>query len=674
MICKNCGAENPDYYVFCQNCFADLNESRETEQESAQTQSGGYSDPYSPAGEKEQERYPGQAAYEEPAEYRQEGYDSVQGQRPPARRGQTPEGRREPLRQATRSQGEEAPSRYDENAYYYEDDSQDRMGNATPASRRPAQGNAPATRQNAPRRRPPAAEAGEGDVSIGNVVSHGISPRELRQRERQAQRDARELEKLATNAGAEYYDYYDYYDEAAVEREKHRSKKTGLIIAIILLVVLAAAVVLGVFYANNTYGGIGPAIDSIFGGGVAGGDAVVVEAHTNEDGIVGHRIIVRAKKGQRISFADPEIGQEYEVNDGEPRAFFVPDEVWIPEDPAEDTPVLTVTPLVNLVEKTGSTQALEVPSFEVPVPQASITITEPAVLQGNVAESNTLQISGNAASGNGNPVKVLVHGYELTAGNLNPDGTFTCPVTLQGQDYSIEVVAKASRCRPMTVVLTGTVGGAAAESPGATGSENAAAASGAFVLDESVSLQTDQSELIVTGQGPTGGTDMTVRGAAAEITYDGATGRFSFAARLTDLGLNTFDLQVGDQQETLVFRRTPNVNEYTASAVALDFNYALENQSQVFNRVYSFEGTVLEILEESPAYTFTVGLKDDNSKVVQVTYYGLDTPKVGENFLIYGSANGNTAENSRLRMSAYFMYSDEVLAGLQNQSAEEASE
>lgn len=514
-------------------------------------------------------------------------------------------------------------------------------------------------------------------MGIGNVVSQGISPRELRQRERQAQRDARELEKLATNAGAEYYDYYDYYDEAAVQREKHRSRNTGLIIGIIVVVVLAAAVVLGVLYANNTYGGVGAAIDSIFGATLGeGGEGVTVEAHTNEEGVVGHRIIIRAKKGQRIRFADAAIGQEYEVDSGEPRAFFVPDVAWIPEEPDENTPVLTVTPQIELVEKTGSATPLDVQSFEIPVPQCSLTITEPAIQQGNMAESGTLQISGQAASGNENPVKVLVHGYELTPGNLNQDGTFTCPVTLQGQDYSIDVVAKATRCRPMTVTLTGTLGGgggaalAGTAEPGATTNANPAAgtASGAlFTLDEGISLQTDQGTVTVTGQGPVGGMEFTVRG-GAEITYDSATGRFSFVARLPELGMNTFVMQLDGQSQELMFLRTPNVNDYTESAVPLDFSYALQNQSEVFGKAYSFEGAVLEILEESPVYTFTVGLKDDPSKVVQVTYFGLDTPEIGKNFLIYASANGNAAENTRLRMNAYFMYSEELLAGLQSQS------
>lgn len=693
MICKNCGADNPDYYVFCQNCFADLNESREAEPAPPQRATP-------PQRPPRQEAYRGQepaygargtnheqptVGYEQPREQEAPSYEEPPRRRQPAQTGGSPSAP-PPSPQPTQrgdsprviyTDETEGASQY-EDAYYYTEDEgvQDRMGEEQPASnRRPPAGPAPVRRDTSSRRRPPAAPVAKESVSLDNAVSQGVSPRELRQRERQAQRDARELEKLATNAGAEYYDYYDYYDEAAVQREKTRSKKTGLIIGIIILVLLVAAVVLGILYANNTYGSVSAAIDSIFGGSLGSGEAVTVEADVDESGNPGRRITIRAKTGQRIAFMDELIANEYEVTSNEPRAFFIPDDAWIPEEPTEDQAVITVNPEIYLVEKTGSQTKLEVPSFTVDVPQATLTITEPALQQGNVADSNVLTISGVAASGNGNQVRVLVNEYELPSpANLQADGTFTCQASIQGMEYSIPVVAKATRCRPVTIVLTGTVGeGAGAAAPG-NGSA-AAAASGSFVLDDGVAMQTELTELTVTGVAPTGGAEMTVRGTAGNIEYDNVTGRFSFIARLSDMGLNTFVLQVGDQSETFVFRRVPNVNEYTGQAVSLDFNYALENQSEVFNKVFSFMGTVLEIQEESPAYAFTVAVDGDASKVVQVTYYGLDVPKVGETFLIYATALGNANENSQLRMSAYFMYSEDVLASLEgNAAAEEPTE
>ena len=609
MICRNCGAENPDYYVFCQNCFADLSKEKEANTPSVDNeQPSGYDAP----------------TYEDDSDLEQTAY--------------TPADEAEPAPPYPPSYEEEE----EEDAY------------APPAA--PPERTPPAARRPAP---PPApTDKAAYNHSLANSVAEGISPKEMRKIKRQVNRDTRELEKLQSSQGAEYYDYYDYYDEAALKREKTRNRKTGLIIWIVLIVLVAAAATFGILYVTNTYGSLQEAVSVLFGGR----QPVLVEEMKDDEGRAAHRLTIKGKVGETLRFTNLKTPQEVPLDTNDPVGYRIDDDQWIPVDPDPNQATIQVQPIVLLVDKNGKETQLEVTPYDIDVPQANLTISEPAVQENNVVtEQNILNIMGQALSGNQNPVTLSVAGQDITTpGVIQADGTFRFGVPLENGPYTIDITAKANYCRPITITLTGTYAGS--DQP--------------FVVDENVALRSAQSNLTVTGQGPisqTGETMTVTGGSAGDIAYDPSTGRFSFMVRLTQ-PINKFTMAVGTQNQELNIYLVPEVNAYANEATALDYNYVMNNASQAFNKKYFFRGTIASVTQEQEPYKFIVNMVDNPAQQIAVTYYGLVTPAVGTEYQFYATSSGKSSDDpNMLGMECYFMYSKEILDGLQA-SAPAASE
>ncbi len=602
MICNKCGAENPDYYVFCQNCFADLSKDNvdvsSTDEYSQQQDSGSsFEDAYSDGLVSDD------AAVNPPQPYAG-GY------------------------------GNDAP------AY------------APPA----AQEYIPPTgriRQNASHAAPPAPTDDTSQrANLTNSVAEGVPPSELRKAKRQTSRDARELEKLQNNQGAEYYDYYDYYDEAALKREKTRTRKTGLILGIIIAVLIIGAATAGIVFAISNYGSLPGAVEAIF----MGRQPVVVEIGMSERGKPCHKLIIRAKKGETLRFTNLPTPQEVKLESSEAASYTIEDDQWIPIDPDPNQATIEVQPIVMRVDKNGNETQLEVQPYTIDVPQATLVITEPAVHEGNVTDQSLLPIMGQAQSGNDNDVTVSFNGQDLGTDVLQPDGSFAFSAQLADSAYELTFTAKANRCRPVTVVLTGQYSGSIDP----------------FVIDESVPLRSADSIVNVTGRGPIGqpSDTMTVSGGSAgDITYDPTSGTFSFAVRLTQ-PVNTFTMKVGDRQQKLTIYQVPEVNAYANRASELNFSAVSAAPSEAFNKVYYFKGTIESILRNEEPYQFIVNVDGDKSKRIEITYYGLDTPVVGTEFLYYATSTGkSTNDTSMLSMECYFMYSTADIAAVQQQNA-----
>lgn len=586
LICKNCGAENPDYYVFCQNCFADL-----SKQKADSGQSYG-SD--------------GANGYDTPSYVENDTFNDTDGY------------------------SQSVPQSYSEEP------------NAP--QQRPAPTGSQAPYSN-----------GRNSDQIADSVAQGVPPREARQGRKQVNRDARELEKLQSNQSAEYYDYYDYYDEAALKQEKTRSRKGGLVIAIVVVALLAVAAVAGILYANSTYGSVGEAFSAIF----SGQQGVTVEATTQNDKPA-HRLTIRGKVGETLRFTNLSQPDEVVLTTNEAVGYVIDDEQWIPVDPDPTIAEIEVAPVVILVDKNGNETQLTVEPYMVQVPQVELTITSPAVLEGNVTDESPLPIIGSAISANGNAVTLEVNGVDYTSQALQPDGTISFRAELSSSEYKIELVAKAIRSRMASVTLTGT--STASLMPFKVDGDD---------VGESI-IRTSESMLTVTGQGPIGqtGDTMTVTGGSTgDITYDPATGRFSFVVRLIQgQAKTTLTLTAGQAapQELTVYL-VPDVNEYANQAIALNYDTVKNASSEAFNKIYYFTGTIVSISEDNPN-SFVVNVDGDAAKPIQVNYYGLVTPEVGTEYLFYATSTGTTVDKTMLSMECYFMYSRLTLDSLSAQS------
>lgn len=317
-----------------------------------------------------------------------------------------------------------------------------------------------------------------------------------------------------------------------------------------------------------------------------GWNRVTLESYISEDGLPGHKFDLYMKKGERV-YVDYGVRDadgddwEYRALENGVQVFFIDDKVWIPEAPVEKRETIEVKPKIYRVRPDGQRIRLSASSFDVEVPQADLTITQPAVLQGHEVLGGGMEIHGAAASGNDEPVEVYVYGYLLGPNNMKEDGTFFIPIQMMGEDYTIDVVAQARHCRPTTITLTGTV------------------------------LPEEMME---------------------------------------------------DEPKQAAEKAMPDVDEYTGRAQPLEYLYALENYSDIAGEIYTFEGYVIDILEEGPVSILDVALEENPLFWVRVSYYGLDAPEPGRRYLFFATMRGASARGDELVMDAYFMY--EFLSGM----------
>lgn len=690
MICSKCGTNNPDYYVFCQNCFADLTEIEAPHPEYAASDDAnaapsGMDEPEAAAPPfLENEKIPADDVSADPWEMlktppqpprvhsgkpmgnpdepylRQPGYGSTKREREPV---QAPAYNAAKQREARKDSRPRTASSAKGNAR----EQGNRFDGYDPAHR------VPAAKENAreqedrfnaydaphhntqPQSYVPYA-SDEADISPVSYQQDEkqLSARELKKMKKEAEREAKELKKLQESQGAEYYDYYDYYDETALKREKRRTRLVSVIFWLVLIVLVGAAASLAYIYATDHYGSLQNAFSAIIGGN----QPVTVEPVTDSSGAPAHKIRIPAKEGDTLDLRDEQVNQQRVVSNTGITDLTIQDSVWIPAEPDETAATLEITPNIVLISTSGEETVLNIPTFSIDVPQTTLTLTEPAQTTGISIEGNLLTISGQAGSPTGD-VHIFVNGQNLGT-NVDEAGNFSADVPVDPGEFSIQIKAVAVRNRSTTITVSGT--------------SNAAAAAGVFAFTDSFAKPVEQESIQVSGTTKAGSV-MSVEGGASDIQYDPNTGTFSFTASLPLLGFNHFTLKLSDgTSETLSIARVPDVTQFTSSAKPLtDYADVHANPSDNKGISYYFDGTVLASEQLNKVQQVTIALNGDESKQIDLTYFGLTTPVIGATYRVYGVGDGNTQEGSAIKMQAYFMYDEEAMAQMEAQSAEAAT-
>ncbi len=628
MICSKCGAYNPDYYVFCQNCFADLSDFGVPD--GSEVPSSGAPGKTAPPPQAPPPRM------ETPAPAEHVPAVDMPGEAESLLKDEFQE---DVIIRSTPA----AATLPDDMPPYAEETVQEIP---PPPSREMPRVESPPPSRMTP---PPPVEPANDFVTAQRPAAEKPSSAELRRQRKAAEREARELQKLQANQGAEYYDYYDYYDEAALRKERRRSRVVVAIFWLILLAAIAVAIALGALWLNSTYGSVKNGIDSILGGRMP----VTVEPFEDaEDGSPGHKITIAGKKGQVLTFRNPEIKQSFELFSNDAVAYRLADKSWIHMNPEPNQDKMVITPDVILTDPDGTETTVEVPSFEIAIPQVTLSLTAPNPTENVIVEGGVLEISGKADAG-GNPVQVYVAEYLLGENEIDGNGNFNARIAV-ANDFDILVVAKSERMRAQSVRIQGKA------SPG-----------GEFKLNESFANPVESDTVNVTGTAPTGG-DLQVTGTAGDISYNPGDGQFSFVARLPVPGLHSFTLKVGEKTQSIAIRRVPEVNAYTGSAVPLDYAAVLAAPGENVDKVFAFDATVVGITAQTPVYSMKMAIDGDPSKPVDVTYFGMAQPQVGESYRVYASANGNSENNSVIRVNAFFVYDQAALSGAANNNASAA--
>lgn len=727
MICKKCGTDNPDYYIFCQNCFADLTEedssaARKAQSKNAETvEKQVYKTP--PATKRPQNAAPAAASPEagrsrtgkslgNPDEpyLRQPSYDAPKYERKAVKRPVIDRGRHQiddndddlgitasyyddaeifdddfeeieepvytkaPKNRSKKPLAPPEPERvFEEAAPVYADDrfeqytapSESQKKKKKPAKAAPA-GKKTATNENHNTNMGEGYKILDEPFSDGrlNVSDENLTRAELK-KHKQAEREAREMKKLQQNESAEYYDYYDYYDEAALKREKRKSRFSGLIFWLILAVVIIGALVFGYFYATNQYGSIDNAINTLMGKDIE----ATVHAES-KDGVPAHTISFPAKQGDIIEFANPQLSGISE----EQRTIKVPgksvnislqDSFWIPKEPTIDQETIPVQPEVYILRNNERTK-VQVQSYEVAVPQIALVISSPENTENAVLEEPMLTLQGQAYAPTGLSF-LRVNGSEINAQVDPASGAFSASIPLVPGPFTLTVSAGAPQYRPNEITINGTVN---------VGGDGIAA----FNEDYSIPVTATQLKI----QGLTMPNDtLTVEG-AQNLAYDAQTGDFSFTAPLLSVGRHSFLMSLADgKSQTLVLTRIPDATAFYAQAQPLDYDKIVANPSDSLKQSVFFHGTIESITENedgSSVYTFT--LNTDPSKKVTVDYFGVTHPESGESLWIYGDIKSVNAEsNNPITIDAYFFYDeatkqslDQELQALQAAQAPEESE
>lgn len=630
MICSKCGTPNPDYYVFCQKCFADLSEVG-TPSGSASGQTRGPAT----AGQQPGDQSAPSSSYESPGvAYTPPPVTPT----PPKSVGNPDEPylREAPYQATGRARDPvQAPS--------YNAAARDNRSSYAP-------NDLPSVDDIVRETTPAYPEGSDRDryEEYPEPTENNLSRREMKRMKKEAEREAKELQRLQQHQNNDYYDYYDYYDEAALKRERRRGRFVGVIFWLVLLALIAAAIWIAANIVNKNMGGVSNLFAMIVG------NRPPVEVTAESDALTGrpqHKISVYAKKGEQVHFNDPEINKVMQVPQNQTTGYKLLDMYWIPVEPDPALETLEITPNMSIVDKDGKETVIEVPSFTVQVPQVSMNITQPATLTGVKVQDGKLTIAGTASTLYNDQFNIFIEGHEGVP-TINENGQFTAEITVPPGDFSLEVKAVSPRYRANIATISGV-----SEITEIT-----------VAFDQPFNAPVDTDKATVSGKTVTGG-NFSVTGEVSEQRYDAATGQFSFIASLPKPGRHEFVVKASKDtmsaEQPLVIIRTPPVNDFTSSAKKLVFADIVAAPEAAAASNYFFDGKITASSAEGPVKKITMLVDGKEESKVSINYYGVTNPEIGKNFRVYGSVTKVADDKSSIDMDAFFLYREEDLQGNQ---------
>ncbi len=456
----------------------------------------------------------------------------------------------------------------------------------------------------------------------------------------------------------------DYEDDDDYDERPQKGGALMVVLYISIAVLLLAAVWFAGNYINTEYGSVANFIDDVFGTGEPEDPTaspldtfrVEVQPGTHEGQPV-QEITFYGKSGQTIELPNigvQQLSQTFKIDEG---ASYVPikapNVLFIPEEPAEDTPEgIPVKLEANLIDVDGQIYPLDVPEFTVPVPQATLTLSQPAAAAVTLEEP-TLTLAGKVST----DARLFIDGSDAS-GIIDQLGNFNYAMEIpEYGDRTIVLEVKALYQRPQKITLE--VSYPKREVPITVEGAVPSAADPYMGV-----LEGTQDETIEVRGTFEAGAQVTIEGALEdEPSIDSGSGVFSFTGLLESTGLNAFTIRAAKDGAESGFRvsveKKPDLDEYTGSARTMDYESLSEHAEDQIERIYICKGTITEFIQDAPypIFIFNVGDEDGPQNIV-MEYYGTIALDTTQEYRMYGDVAGMDAERGLPKLFVRFIYEE----------------
>ncbi len=453
----------------------------------------------------------------------------------------------------------------------------------------------------------------------------------------------------------------DYEDDFDDDEQPQRGGALMVVLYISIAVLLLAAVWFAGSYINEEYGSVSNFIESVFGSGdpadpnASPADKVRVEIQpTTYEGDPVHQLTFYGESGQQIELPDiglQHISKTYTIPPAKSQQVLAPDRLFIPEEPDESTPEeIPVKLAANLIDADGQSFPLDIPEFTVKVPQATLELSQPGAtnvtleepmltIAGKVSTDARLFIDGSDASNALDALGNFSYTYEITEYG---ERTIVLEArALYQRPQKAEIVISYVK-RDVAITVEGAVPDAADPYKGV--------------------LEGTTEETIEVSGTFEAGAQVTIDGALeGDPTVDSDAGTYSFVGILEGYGLKTFNINASKDGATSSFElsveKKPDVDEYTPEAREMNYESLTENADEQIERIYICNGTITEIIQQTPypVFIFNVGDEEEPQNIL-MEYYGTTPLDTEKEYRIYGDVAGMDAERSLPKLYARFIY------------------
>ena len=354
----------------------------------------------------------------------------------------------------------------------------------------------------------------------------------------------------------------------------------------------------------------------------------IVREGTLSDGRPSHVITFYGNDGDSIYVS--KLGRLYNFSGGVARCE-IADSSWF-TGILEDNSVIEASLACEIVYQSGDRRKLPVIEFSISAPYSPVEIVSPK--ENDIAvNTSTYKISAKVVPGS----TVMINGNDLTSlvtrdGTLDinvnvlpvGDNTYTMLVKTNGhlETRKSIVIYRAEMEIPVEV---------SSDTPLET-STNIVTISGYCEPGALISVDSDYVE--------------------NSLVQDYTTGEFSFIAKLSTLGTNTVRFRASmpgkaDSALSVDIEYMPNIDEYSRTAWAMDYERLVLLFEQWQGRVFLCKGVVKDIIvEDSRQYVIMdVGTEGNEQLLVLVNLSSIGTPTRGKKYSAYADVDGRYMSN-----------------------------
>lgn len=411
-------------------------------------------------------------------------------------------------------------------------------------------------------------------------------------------------------------------------------KNTLFWVAAGFLAVVVVVLLLSLFTRNS--GGIGAFISGIFSSSPITRDAVV-EASKTDDGQPAYAITIYARNGSTVRFTAGTTQKDFPVTNGK-IGVRIAEAMWIPQEPVDSSPV-QVTPDFKVISEDGTTTQVEMDPIPITVPSLTMTITSPQ--SANVTtDSGKIQVTGTLSDPG---AMAYINDQECT---VDADGNFngTYSLTQTGvQTVSIE----GRKAGFVTAKSTLTV--------------DSSAEATTIALAEGATLRGSAESFTVNGTMESGSTITVTGDVVGEAVVDSAAGTFSFTANTPEVGkysaVVTATKNGVSSTKEFHLEHAPDLDTYAQGAHAMD--YARIVAAPTHSQAYKCVGTIEEIIQDGETILAKMDVGSGNLIVFEYhpNYPSAATVAVGDGktYSVFAYPNGKHEASGLPLMYAWFI-------------------